>query len=198
MPFQEQVENPADVGFLDFMGSSLDGTEEVTATGLLNAYVPVFVVAFLVTILITPLIRSMAVQGGVVDAPDEARKLHKFPIAYLGGLAVLGGICAALMYSYLVLPTVPSSYSLVPIGVILGMFAICFTGFMDDVWHWDPRLKIAGQLVAAAGLTLSGIGVNVAAHLIELFRRVVPGRELLIGEPANVMVSRFLYHLKAI
>ena len=163
---KEQFDATTDVGFLNFMGSSLDGTEEVTATGLLNAYVPVFVVAFLVSILITPLIRSLAVQGGVVDTPDEERKIHKFPIAYLGGLAVLGGICAALMYSYLVHPAVPSTYSLVPIGVVLGMFAICFTGFMDDVWHWDPRLKIAGQLVAAAGLTLSGIGINVAKGML--------------------------------
>ena len=160
------LEPTSEVGFLDFIGYSMEGGEAVTATGLLNAYVPVFVVAFLVTVLITPLIRAIAVQGGVVDNPDEDRKLHKFPIAYLGGLAVLAGICAGLVYSYLIVPNVPPGYSMVPIGIILGMFAICFTGFMDDVWHWDPRLKIAGQLVAAAGLTLSGIGVNVAKGML--------------------------------
>ena len=165
-PVQADLDETADVGFLDFIGGSMDGSDQVTVIGLLNAYVPVFVVAFMVTILITPLIRSIAVQGGVVDSPDQARKLHKFPVAYLGGLAVLGGICSALIYSYLVTPSVPPSYAMVPIGIILGMFAICFTGFMDDVWHWDPRLKIAGQLVAAAGLTLSGIGVNVAKGML--------------------------------
>ncbi|MAJ47429.1 MAG: hypothetical protein CBC35_09345 [Planctomycetes bacterium TMED75] len=161
-----ETDLPSEPGFLDFIGSSMSADDSVTATGLLNAYVPVFVVAFLVTLLVTPIIRSIAVQGGVVDTPDGDRKLHKFPIAYLGGLAVLGGICSGLIYSYLVVPNVPPSYSLVPLGIILGMFAICFTGFMDDVWHWDPRLKIAGQLVAAAGLTLSGIGVNVAKGML--------------------------------
>ena len=163
---QLDIGAPSEASFLDFIGSSMSADESVTATGLINAYVPVFVVAFLVTLLVTPIIRIIAVQGGVVDTPDGDRKLHKFPIAYLGGLAVLGGICAGLIYSYLVTPNVPSSYSLVPLGIILGMFAICFTGFMDDVWHWDPRLKIAGQLVAAAGLTLSGIGVNVAKGML--------------------------------
>ena len=61
------------------------------------------------------------------------------------------------------------NYELVPIGVLLGMFAISLTGFMDDVWHWDPRLKIAGQLVAAAGLTLSGVGTNVASGILVPF-----------------------------
>lgn len=191
-PIQDQLSDPPEVGFLDFIGSSMDGTEQVTATGLLNAYVPVFVVAFMVTILVTPLIRSIAVQGGVVDSPDEARKLHKFPIAYLGGLAVLGGICAALIYSYLVIPSVPSTYSLVPVGVVLGMFAICFTGFMDDVWHWDPRLKIAGQLVAAAGLTLSGIGVNVAkGMLMPIFG---PPDTVLMEFAGTVIESGLIYY----
>ena len=171
------LDGTSEVSFLDFIGYSMEGGEAVTATGLLNAYVPVFVVAFLVTLLITPLIRSIAVQGGVVDSPDEDRKLHKFPIAYLGGLAVLAGICSGLIYSYLIVPNVPPGYSMVPIGIVLGMFAICFTGFMDDVWHWDPRLKIAGQLVAAAGLTLSGIGVNVAKGML------LP----ILGQPDTVL-----------
>lgn len=153
------------IGF-DFMGSTLESAESATITGLLNTYVPVFVVAFIVTICITPLVRMLAVKGGVVDTPDDPRKLHRLPIAYLGGIAVLAGLCGGLIYSYLSVWSAPPEYDLVPLGVLLGIFAIAFTGFMDDVWHWDPRLKIAGQLVAAAGLAISDVGVNVATGML--------------------------------
>ena len=155
-----------DSNFLDFIGGSTGSVDQVTASSILNAYVPVFVISFVVTILLTPLIRQVAIKCGVIDHPDGDRKVHKFPIAYLGGIAVLGGLCAGILFSYIFVPAVPLNYEMVPVGVILGMFAICLTGFMDDVWHWDPRLKIAGQLVAAAGLTLSGIGTNVASGIL--------------------------------
>lgn len=169
---------------LDFMGSSLESAEAATVTGLLNTYVPVFVIAFIVTLCVTPVVRMLAVKGGVVDLPDSARKMHRFPIAYLGGLAVLAGLCAGLIYSYLTAASSPPEYEMVPFAILLGIFAISFTGFMDDVWHWDPRLKIAGQLVAAAGLAISDVGVNVATGFLTPFMGV-PDTVLfeLMGQP---------------
>ena len=166
---------------LGFMGTSLESASSASVTGLLNTYVPVFVVAFVVSILCTPLVRSLAVKAGVVDAPDGGRKIHRFPIAYLGGMAVLAGISAGLVYSYVAIQDAPAEYDMVPIAVLLGIFAIAITGFMDDVWHWDPRLKIAGQLVAAAGLAISDIGVNVATGLL------VP----IFGVPDTVLFEAF-------
>ena len=158
-----------DNNFLEFISGSTDSAETLSASTLLNAYVPVFLVSFVVTILVTPLIRQIAIKCGVIDHPDGDRKVHKFPIAYLGGVAILAGLCSGFLYSYIFIADVPVNYEMVPIGVLLGMFAISMTGFMDDVWHWDPRLKIAGQLVAAAGLTLCGIGTNVATGIMVPF-----------------------------
>ena len=61
---------------------------------------------------------------------------------------------------------VPSSFMPVPLAVVIGMVAITFTGLADDVWGWDPRLKIAGQLVAAAALAIDNVGVNVAEECL--------------------------------
>lgn len=171
-----------DTEFLEFIGGSMDPAGQMSASGLLNAYVPVFLVSFIVTILLTPLVRQIAIKSGVIDHPDGERKVHKFPIAYLGGIAILGGLCAGLLFSYIFVPNVPLNYEMVPIGVLLGMFAICITGFMDDVWQWDPRLKIAGQLVAAAGLTLSGIGTNVATGILVPFFGTPDSILFLIGD----------------
>lgn len=155
----------------------------VSSMGLLNSYAVVFIVAFVVTILVTPLVRQIALRANVTDHPDDDRKMHRYPVAYLGGIAVFAGLIVAIAVSYFAVDGVAGTYRSVPIAVILGMVAITFTGLADDVWGWDPRLKIAGQLVAAAALAVQDIGVKVAAGLLNpVARWVAPmlGNEDLI------------------
>ncbi len=59
------------------------------ATDLLNAYLPVLLIAFMVTLFTVPMFRLVAIRFGVIDRPDGDRKVHEMPIAYLGGAAVL-------------------------------------------------------------------------------------------------------------
>ena len=54
---------------------------------ILNSYLGVFVIAFLVTIAAPPIMRRLAISHGIIDRPDETRKQHRVPIAYLGGAA---------------------------------------------------------------------------------------------------------------
>jgi UDP-GlcNAc:undecaprenyl-phosphate GlcNAc-1-phosphate transferase len=124
---------------------SIAGTADpVSIIELLNAFAPSFFVAFIVTLLITPLVRKFAIVLGVVDQPG-GRKIHTQPIAYLGGLAVFVGIMAGVF------------------SVIFGLIVIFLTGVGDDMFGWDPRLKIAGQMMAAAALAFESVGVQVAA-----------------------------------
>ncbi len=143
------------------------GTEPaVSAMGLLNGYSHIFVIAFVVTLLATPLVRRLAIAANVIDHPDQVRKQHAYPVAYLGGVAVFLGLITAIGVSYVTVSQFTEIYSPVPIAVIIGMMAILLTGLADDVWGWDPRLKIAGQLVAAAALAINDIGVRVAEGLL--------------------------------
>jgi UDP-GlcNAc:undecaprenyl-phosphate GlcNAc-1-phosphate transferase len=150
----------------------------VSALSVLNVYAPVFVVAFIVALLATPLARYIALRSGVVDQPDDARKVHRRPTPYLGGIAIFIALMVAIGMSYL-----PGEDGIVqapvPLAVVIGMVAITFTGLADDVWGWDPRLKIAGQLVAAAGLAISNVGVDVAVGLLQPFMGA--GHEPLFG-----------------
>ena len=146
-----------------------------SAMGLLNAFLPIFLVAFIVTLLTVPLVRWLAVKFDIVDHPDGGRKVHTYPVAYLGGAAVFLGMIAAILASY-VLPLlgggsyrIVADYPIVPLAITLGMFAVFTTGIYDDILHWDPRLKIAGQLVAAAGLAISDIGTAATRGLIDPF-----------------------------
>jgi UDP-GlcNAc:undecaprenyl-phosphate GlcNAc-1-phosphate transferase len=78
-------------------------------------------------------------------------------------LGLIGGIAVGYAVH------VPVVFRPVPISIVLGMFAIFVTGIADDVWGWDPRWKVAGQLVAAAVLSLTSVGTQAAAGFIAFF-----------------------------
>ena len=134
--------------------------------GLVVDYLPVFVFSYLVVLILTPLFRKIALMANVVDSPDAARKVHLQATPYLGGMAVFIGLLIGIAVSYVLVAGAPSEYRPLPLSIVGGMIAIVFTGLADDVWGWDPRLKIAGQLVAAALLALNDIGTQVAAGLL--------------------------------
>ncbi len=154
------------------------GPESVPlVTDILNAYLPILIVAFVVTLGTVPICRWLAIRYGVIDRPDGVRKVHRIPIAYLGGAAVFVGILAGIV-SAEVLQNIDevrvargedgllSYYPTVTYAVIFGMLAIFATGVLDDIFHWDPRLKLAGQLVAAAGLAMTDFGTNAVSGLL--------------------------------
>lgn len=159
---------------------------------ILQGHIGIFLIAFLVTLLVTPIMRRLAVRHGIIDRPSEARKVHKIPIAYLGGVAVYLGILAAVLFSFIE-PVItarlpfefieehPSRFpqDLFPVAVIFGMTVIMVTGLWDDVAALSPRLKIAGQLFTAAVLALQDVGTKVAAGLLAPIGRMV-GNETLV------------------
>lgn len=159
---------------------------------IFHGYMGIFVVSFLVAIFATPIMRRLAIANGVVDRPSEARKVHRVPIAYLGGVAVYLGILAGIVFAY----TTPfhdlctfhastrdagvggtkSALLLpggVPLSIILGMTVIMLCGLFDDVVGMSPRIKIAGMLFAAAALATEDVGVKVAAGLIVPVARAI-------------------------
>ena len=154
------------------MSMSISDTTEVMVIGgvtpwsLFVNYLPVLIASFFVVLFATPVLRRVALATGVVDAPDDARKIHTKTTPYLGGLAVFLGVLIGIAISYLLVVDEPSAYRPLPLSIVGGMLAITFTGLADDVWGWDPRLKIAGQLVAAALLAINDIGTQVAAGLL--------------------------------
>ncbi len=148
-----------------------------TRLEIFHGYVGVFVVAFLTTLLATPLMRRVAIRYGVIDRPVVARKIHKAPTPYLGGLAVYLGILLASLFAYAAplhglinfhaskhaAHGLPGGLS---IWILIGMTVIMACGLLDDIKGIHPRAKIAGMLFAAAALATQDIGVRVAAGVM--------------------------------
>jgi UDP-GlcNAc:undecaprenyl-phosphate GlcNAc-1-phosphate transferase len=159
---------------------------------IFHGYIGVFAVAFLVTLIATPFMRKLAIANGVIDRPSVARKIHKMPVAYLGGVAVYLGILAGVLFAitepfhHLVEFHVSSgSRTGIPAGaifsILLGMTVIMICGLIDDVVGIDPRAKIAGMLFAAAALATQDVGVKVAAGLIVPMAKAVGIRTMMVG-----------------
>lgn len=178
---------------------------------IFQGYIGVFIVAFLVTMLATPLVRRVAIAQGIIDRPDQLRKLHSMPIAYLGGVAVFLGLMAGIFYSYAAMqfPFLMEFHKTehlydgafpnpVPPWVALGMTVIVLVGFIDDVHGISPRVKLGGQLFAAAALAIGDIGVKVAAGVLTptlgrllnnddlVYHIALPGTLPLVGDQITI------------
>ncbi len=151
----------------------------VDAVEMLNVYSPVFIAGFLITLVATPVVRRIAIVVGVIDMPDVHRKHHKAPVAYLGGLAVFIGFMCAMIASFILIDGDAADLAPVPLSILVGASAIALTGLADDIWKWDARLKIAGQLVAAAALSYSEIGIGAVTGVLQP----------LIGQPDETLFT---------
>ncbi len=126
-------------------------------TAIIQPYMPVFYVSFLVTIILTPVMRALAHRHGVVDDPDNKRKVHTQPIAYLGGVSIFLGWMAGVTVSVFLKPHNGLEAVQIPPGILMGAMAVVLFGLMDDVYNLSPKMKLLGQVLAAMLLLLPSL-----------------------------------------
>ena len=117
----------------------------------MQTYVVAFAIALLTSWLLTPYVKDLAFKIGAVDKP-EARKVHKGIMPRLGGLAIFVGFLVS------VLSTVIISRDLV--GILLGGTLILILGILDDVYQLPAKVKLLGQISAAAVLIFFDIRIE--------------------------------------
>jgi UDP-GlcNAc:undecaprenyl-phosphate GlcNAc-1-phosphate transferase len=120
-----------------------------------NLKVVLFV--FLVVVLIIPIIIKIAHHVNALDIPNE-RKVHKFPMPRLGGLAIFIGFLVG--YMVFCKPTVQMN------SILIGSFFIIMVGVFDDIKPVKPLIKFGGQLLAAIIVVFYG---NIVMQDISAF-----------------------------
>ncbi|MBD0293356.1 MAG: undecaprenyl/decaprenyl-phosphate alpha-N-acetylglucosaminyl 1-phosphate transferase [Jiangellaceae bacterium] len=108
-------------------------------------------------LLVGPSSRLAHLVGAVPPARD--RDVHPTPVPRLGGIAMLGGMLAAMLVaSYLprmserVFDESTHAQALVTAAVVM-----CAVGIADDIWNLSALMKFAGQLLAAGLLVVQGL-----------------------------------------
>lgn len=161
-------------------------------------FVAALVESFVLSIALTALMRWVANRWDFVDHPGE-RKIHEKPIPVLGGVAIylsfniviFGNLLLLEPASYLgfdwiknnVLSFLGANTWRPLIGVVLGSFVIFALGVVDDLRALKPEAKLAGQILAALILVLSGIRLDL---FIEPLLLHVP----ILGELEPAILSK--------
>jgi UDP-GlcNAc:undecaprenyl-phosphate GlcNAc-1-phosphate transferase len=107
------------------------------------------------------LVRRMSVRLGAVVRPDE-RRVHERPTPTLGGISMLFGVLVGMGVAWAM-----GSFEAVfegstePLGLVLAAVLIAGVGVIDDLRDVSAPAKLAGMVVAASVLVISGISILV-------------------------------------
>ncbi|NJD03162.1 MAG: undecaprenyl/decaprenyl-phosphate alpha-N-acetylglucosaminyl 1-phosphate transferase [Ruminiclostridium sp.] len=111
-------------------------------------YLITFVLAFIIAFSSTPIARKLAFRLGAVDVPVDDRRMHKKPIALMGGAAIIVGFLVSVLFST-ILPAKMFTPNLDLIGILAGIAVISLMGVLDDLKRLRAWIKLAFQLAAA-------------------------------------------------
>ena len=123
----------------------------------------------------------LAGRTKLVDRPDDLLKPHGQPVAYLGGVAMCLGLLAGLAVYVAVMPhrlghwnqlresLAGGQFELLSknplwnlMAIALASVLITVVGLLDDVLELRPKIKVLGQVSAAAILLAGGVGHEMA------------------------------------
>jgi UDP-GlcNAc:undecaprenyl-phosphate GlcNAc-1-phosphate transferase len=117
----------------------------------MQTYIVAFTIALAAAYFLTPQVKNLAIKIGAVDTPD-ARKVHKGIIPRMGGLAIYAGFVFAVLASMHVSREI--------MGLLVGGTVILIVGIIDDLKPLPAKVKLLGQIAAAAVLVMFDIRID--------------------------------------
>jgi UDP-GlcNAc:undecaprenyl-phosphate GlcNAc-1-phosphate transferase len=119
----------------------------------------IFVSVFFLAVIFTLVIKRLARRLGVVDQPNEQRKIHLFATPLLGGLAIFIAFFVALYFLHPRLLT----GNLEPrhwLGFFIGACVLMIGGFLDDKYRLTPLKQIIFPLLAIIAVVFGGVQIE--------------------------------------
>lgn len=122
-------------------------------------YLEIFITTLLLTVGLTFLVMKLAEKLGVVDRPDEERKIHFRAVPLLGGLAIFLSFFVVLFFVYDKLLT----GNLEPrhwLGFFVGACFLMIGGFLDDKYNLSPLKQFIWPLLAVISVIAGGVEIE--------------------------------------
>jgi len=153
-----------------------------------------FAVALIVAFFATPIARKIAVNSGAVNIPNDSRRVHKKPMALMGGLAIIAGFVLAASYSFatrnfksfLEYLKRPST-----LGIIAGVLIIITLGIIDDIKALKARVKFPVQLIASIIVVSTGTRITAISKPFQSTVAVHPSMMYMLGDILAFVISVF-------
>lgn len=116
-----------------------------------------FFAALIVSAAVTPLVMKLAIKIGAIDVPEDDRRVHKFPVPLIGGLAIyLSFIISVIIF----IPQNSQILNNQVMGIIFGSTFITLAGLIDDIKPLRARNKFILQIIAATILVLFDVRIE--------------------------------------
>ncbi|MDR2703011.1 MAG: undecaprenyl/decaprenyl-phosphate alpha-N-acetylglucosaminyl 1-phosphate transferase, partial [Cellulomonadaceae bacterium] len=145
----------------------------------MRVYLLLLLIAAAVTFLTTPLARWLARKTHAVSAV-RPRDVHVVPTPRLGGLAILAGIVATIMFASQTRFLAGIFAGRQPWGIAGGAIIVALLGWADDIWDLDWMSKLAGQVLAA---------LFMAQMQVQLTMWPIPGMLTIPGSTLSLAVT---------
>ncbi len=147
----------------------------------MRVYLLIMVLAAVFTYVLVPAVRRVALLVGAIT-PVRQRDVHQVPTPRLGGVAMYGGLVAAMLVAAQIpyLGRVFAGGAGVW-GVLIGAGVMCLVGAIDDIWELDWYTKLAGEILAAGIMAWQGVqlitvpimGLTVGSSRLTLFITII-------------------------
>jgi len=119
--------------------------------------------SLVVSLALTPLCRNLAIGWGLMDSPDDVRKIHTRATPRIGGIPIVISylvsfgllLLSPLHAGDLVYDHLSLTWRLFPAAVL-----VFFTGLLDDVLGLKPWQKVLGQLAGSLVAVWAGVEVT--------------------------------------
>ncbi len=152
--------------------------------------IPGFFIAMAISWWLTPEIRNRALKLGLVDNPDEERRIHKVPIPRLGGVAIYMSIVLTLTLLIAIAGRFPHNARFGEggmLGIAAGGTIIFILGLLDDLESIPAKLKLLVQILAGCaayslGVRIKSIPIPVHLNFDFGFLHIVGGVPIELGQ----------------
>jgi UDP-GlcNAc:undecaprenyl-phosphate GlcNAc-1-phosphate transferase len=121
--------------------------------------------AFILCLITTPICRQIFLHMGIVDHPDDVRKLHTSAVPRVGGIAIAFSYAAALGLLLAFAPhgmQIFIQHKALLLALLPPACIIFATGLIDDLIGLRPVVKLAGQAVGA----MLAVAFGARIHLV--------------------------------
>lgn len=113
-----------------------------------NLLVILFLTSFTLVALFTPLMRKIAFKSQFLDRPNSPHKTHDEPIPYLGGVAIILGICITI-YGALITQSNSKNEIWLATSILIPALILGVVGLIDDYLSISAFTRFMFQTLAS-------------------------------------------------